>query len=56
MTHLLPSLSRLRSRRAPLDSDDHAGAVDVGGHERDHLAGTQAGAIGYAQRRLCFSA
>src|SRR5207248_8109558 len=37
---------------ALLDADDHPLAVDVGDLERDHLSGAQAGAIGYAQRRL----
>ena len=32
--------------------DDHALAVDVGDFERDHLSGAQAGAVGYAERRL----
>ena len=37
---------------ALLDANDHLLAVDVGDLERDHLGGAQAGAVGYAQRRL----
>src|SRR5882672_4646726 len=35
---------------ALLDPDHHAGAVDVGDLERDHLGSAQARSIGYAQR------
>src|SRR3954447_19079241 len=37
---------------ALFDPDDHPLAVDVGDLERDDLVGPQAGAIGYAERRL----
>src|SRR5437867_3713825 len=41
---------------ALLDPDHHAGAVDVAELERDHLIGTHACAIGYAQRRAVLEA